>query len=138
MGVRYLLDTNICIYLRQNRTPEVTARFQRLRPGDAGVSVLTYGELAYGAERSRQRTQALESLARLVSLLPVLALPEDAGAAYGDIRAALESRGEMIGGNDLWIAAHAKAAGLVLVTNDEREFRRVPDLKVQNWTRRSS
>jgi tRNA(fMet)-specific endonuclease VapC len=138
MGARYLLDTNICIYLRQNRTPEVTARFQRLQPGDATLSVITYGELAYGAERSRQRTQALESLARLVSLLPVLGLPEDAGAAYGEIRAALESRGEMIGGNDLWIAAHAKAARLVLVTNNERAFRRVPELKVQNWTTRSS
>jgi tRNA(fMet)-specific endonuclease VapC len=138
MGARYLLDTNICIYLRQNRPPEVTARFQRLQAGDAVLSVITYGELAYGAERSRQRTQALESLARLVSLLPVLPLPPDAGAAYGEIRAALESRGDMIGGNDLWIAAHAKAAGLVLVTNNEREFRRVPDLKVQNWATRVS
>jgi tRNA(fMet)-specific endonuclease VapC len=138
MGARYLLDTNICIYLRRNRPPEVTARFQRLQAGDAVLSVITYGELAYGAERSRQRTQALESLARLVSLLPVLPLPPDAGDAYGEIRAALESRGEMIGGNDLWIAAHAKAAGLVLVTNNEREFRRVPDLKLQNWTTRVS
>jgi tRNA(fMet)-specific endonuclease VapC len=65
-------------------------------------------------------------------------LPEDAGTANGEIRAALESRGAMIGGNDLWIAAHAKAAGLVLVTNNEREFRRVPDLKVQDWATRSS
>lgn len=138
MGARYLLDTNICIYLRQNRPPEVTARFRRLQHGDAVLSVITYGELAYGAERSRQRMQALESLARLVSLLPVLPLPEDAGAAYGEIRAALESRGDTIGGNDLWIAAHAKAAGLVLVTNNEREFRRVPDLKLQNWTTRVS
>ncbi len=138
MSARYLLDANICIYLRQNRPPEVTARFQRLQPGDAVLSVITYGELAYGAEPSRQRRQALESLARLVSLLPVLPLPEDAGAAYGEIRAALEPRGEMIGGNDLWIAAHAKAAGLILVTNNEREFRRVPGLKFQNWTSRSS
>jgi tRNA(fMet)-specific endonuclease VapC len=140
MGARYLLDTNTCIYLGQHRSSqvnaEVTARFQRLQAGDAVLSVITYGELAYGAERSRQRTQALESLARLVSLLPVLPLPEDAGVAYGEIRAALESRGDMIGGNDLWIAAHAKAAGLVLVTNNEREFRRVPDLKLQNWTTR--
>jgi tRNA(fMet)-specific endonuclease VapC len=134
MCARYLLDTNICIYLRQNRPAGVTARFQRLQPGDAVLSVITYGELAYGAERSRQRTHALESLARLVSLLPVLPLPEHSGTVYGEIRAALESRGEKIGGNDLWIAAHARAAGLILVTNNESEFRRVSGLKIQNWT----
>jgi len=133
MAVRYLLDTNICIYLRQNRPPAVTSRFRRLRPGDAALSVVTYGELAYGAERSRQRAQALELLARLVSLLPVLPLPEGAGSVYGEVRAALEAHGQMIGGNDLWIAAHAKAAGLILVTNNQREFRRVPGLRMQNW-----
>jgi tRNA(fMet)-specific endonuclease VapC len=123
MGAQYLLDTNICIYLRQNRPPEVTARFRRLQ----------HGELRYGAERSQRRTAALEALASLVSLLPVLALPEEAGAAYGEIRAALQSRGQMIGNNDLWIAAHAKSANLILVTNNEREFRRVPALRLQNW-----
>ena len=133
---RYMLDTNICIYLRQNRPPEVTARFRRMHHGDVAISVITYGELLYGAERSQQRTRALESLARLVSLVSVLALPEEAAAAYGEIRAALEARGEMIGGNDLWIAAHAKSAGLTLVTNNEREFKRVPGLKIQNWINR--
>jgi len=133
MGAQYLLDTNICIYLRQNRPPEVTARFRRLRHGDAALSVITYGELRYGAERSQKRTAALETLASLVSLLPVLALPEEAGAAYGKIRAELQSRGQMIANNDLWIAAHAKSANLILVTNNEREFRRIPALRIQNW-----
>lgn len=137
MSARYLLDTNICIYLRQNRPPEVTERFRHLQVGDAVLSVITYGELVYGAARSRQRPLALESLARLVSLLMVLPLPETAGAAYGEIRSALEARGEMIGGNDLWIAAHAKAAGLTLVTNNEREFKRIPGLRLQNWAARS-
>ena len=136
MSARFLLDTNICIYLKQNRSQEVVERFRRLQPGEAAVSVITYGELAYGAERSQQRAQALESLAQLASLLPVLPLPEGAGGAYGAIRAALEARGEKIGGNDLWIAAHARSAGLILVTNNEREFRRVPGLKMQNWTAR--
>lgn len=136
MSARYMLDTNICIYLRQNRPPEVTARFRQMHHGDAVLSVITYGELLYGAERSQQRSDALESLARLVSLLPVVPLPEEAAAAYGEIRAALEAHGKMIGGNDLWIAAHAKSAGLTLVTNNEREFKRVPDLKLQNWTSR--
>jgi tRNA(fMet)-specific endonuclease VapC len=94
--------------------------------------------LLYGAERSQQSMRSLESLARLVSLLPVLPLPEEAASAYGEIRATLEKRGEMIGGNDLWIAAHAKSAGLTLVTNNEREFKRVPGLKLQNWASRHS
>lgn len=136
MGARYMLDTNICIYLRQNRPPEVTARFRQMQHGDAVLSVITYGELLYGAERSQQRTHALESLVRLVSLLSVVPLPQEAAVAYGEIRAALEAHGEMIGGNDLWIAAHAKSAGLILLTNNEREFKRVPGLKVQNWTQR--
>jgi tRNA(fMet)-specific endonuclease VapC len=68
--------------------------------------------------------------------LPVVPLPEEAVTAYGEIRAALESRGEMIGGNDLWVAAHAKFAGLTFVTNNEREFKRVPGLKLRNWISR--
>ena len=135
MSARYLLDTNICIYLRRSQPPQLVERFRQLQPGDAALSVVTYGELAYGAARSQQRVRAQESLARLISFLPVLPLPGDAGVTYGEIRAALETKGEMIGGNDLWIAAHVKAADLILVTNNEREFRRVPGLKVQNWTR---
>jgi tRNA(fMet)-specific endonuclease VapC len=136
MGGPYMLDTNICIYLRQNRPPEVTARFRQMQHGDAVLSVITYGDLLYGAGRSQQRGHALESLAQLVSLLSVVPLPEEAAAAYGEIRAMLEARGERIGGNDLWIAAHAKSAGFTLVTNNEREFKRVPGLKLQNWTKR--
>jgi tRNA(fMet)-specific endonuclease VapC len=133
MAAQYLLDTHICIYLRQNRPPEVAARFRRLQHGDAVLSVITYGELRYAAERSQRRAAALASLASVVSLLPVLPLPEEAGAAYSEIRAALESRGQVIGNNDLWIAAHAKSASLILVTNNEREFRRIPALRIQNW-----
>jgi tRNA(fMet)-specific endonuclease VapC len=133
MEVRYLLDTNICIYIRQSRPEGVLRRFRKLRPGEAGLSVITYGELLYGAAKSAQRTAALERLRELVRVLPALALPENAGETYGSIRTELESRGEMIGNNDLWIAAHAIAAGLVLVTNNEKEFRRVRGLKLQNW-----
>jgi tRNA(fMet)-specific endonuclease VapC len=136
MSARYMLDTNICNYLRQNRPPEVTARFRKMQQGDAVLSVITYGELLYGAERSQHRTHALESLARLVSFLSVLPLPGEAAAAYGEIRARLEAHGETIGGNDLWIAAHAKSVGVILVTNNEREFKRIPGLKLQNWVSR--
>ncbi|HEY1075571.1 MAG TPA: type II toxin-antitoxin system VapC family toxin [Fontimonas sp.] len=131
---RYLLDTNICIYIRQKRPPAVLARFEKLKAGDATLSVVTYGELLYGAQKSQQRDIALARLSDLVSLLPVLPMPVETAGHYGEIRAVLERRGEAIGGNDLWIAAHAKAAGLILVTNNEREFKRVPGLKVQNWT----
>lgn len=130
---KFLLDTNICIYIRQKRPPKVLARFEKLKAGEACLSIITHGELLYGAEKSEQRDVALARLADLVTLLPVLTLPEAAAKAYGEIRAYLESRGEVIGGNDLWIAAHAKSAGLVLVTNNEKEFKRVPGLKVQNW-----
>jgi len=134
MEPRYLLDTNICIYIRQKRPDEVLRRFRKLRPGEAVLSVITYGELQYGAANSEQRVSALERLRELVNLLPALSLPETAGEVYGLIRAQLESKGEMIGNNDLWIAAHAIAARLTLVTNNKKEFRRVRGLKLQNWT----
>jgi len=97
------------------------------------LSVITYGELVYGVGRSQFREQARGQLTELVSLLPVIGLPMRAGDFYGSIRATLAAEGDMIGNNDLWIAAHAKAAGLILVTNNEREFRRIAGLEIQNW-----
>jgi tRNA(fMet)-specific endonuclease VapC len=132
MEPRYLWDTRICIYIRQRRPQEVLRRFHRLRAGEVALSVITYGELLYRAAKSAHRSAAIERL-QLVRLLPALALPEGAGETYGSIRAELESKGEMIGNNDLWIAAHALAAELTLVTNNEKEFRRVRGLRVQNW-----
>jgi tRNA(fMet)-specific endonuclease VapC len=97
------------------------------------LSVITYGELVYGAEKSQFREQARKQLAELTGLLPIIELPLRAGEFYGAIRAALATEGGMIGNNDLWIAAHAKAASLILVTNNEREFRRIQGLEIQNW-----
>jgi tRNA(fMet)-specific endonuclease VapC len=128
-----MLDTNICIYIRQKRPPEVLERFRSLHRGESVMSVVTYGELRAGVEKSRAREQAVGILDELTALIPVQALPATAGIAYGAIRAALERRGDVIGNNDLWIAAHARAADLTLVTNNEREFKRVPGLKVENW-----
>jgi tRNA(fMet)-specific endonuclease VapC len=133
VDARYLLDTNICIYIRHERPEAVLRRFRRLRQGEAALSVITYGELLYGAAKSKQRVEALDRLRELLHWLPALPLPETAAEAYGTIRAELASKGEMIGNNDLWIAAHAVATGLTLVTNNEKEFRRVPGLKMQNW-----
>jgi tRNA(fMet)-specific endonuclease VapC len=133
MAVRFLLDTNICIYIRRQRPPAVLSRFRQLQPGEAVLSVITYGELVYGAEKSQFREQARRQLAELAALLPVMELPMRAGEFYGSIRAALAAEGGMIGNNDLWIAAHARTAGLILVTNNEREFRRIQGLEIQNW-----
>jgi tRNA(fMet)-specific endonuclease VapC len=133
MEARFLLDTNICIYIRREKPEEVLKRFRTLRRGEAVLSVITFGELLYGAAKSVKRTETLRELEELAQLLPVLPLPHAAAESYGTIRAELELAGRMIGNNDLWIAAHAKAEGLTLVTNNEREFRRVRGLKVQNW-----
>ena len=135
MNPRFLLDTNICIYIRRRRPPEILQRFRRLQVGEAAISVITFGELIYGAEKSEQREAAMRQLEELASLLPVLPLPADAGRRYGALRAELEAGGRVIGNNDLWIAAHAKAAKLILITNNEREFKRVSGLEVQNWAK---
>ena len=133
MPTRFMLDTNICIYIQRRKPMEVLARFQKLKPGDAAISVITWGELLYGAEKSQKSKMALQLLEEFKTFVPVLALPENAGKTYAEIRAALETKGKLIGNNDLWIAAHAKAAGLTVVTNNEREFKRVKGLKIQNW-----
>jgi tRNA(fMet)-specific endonuclease VapC len=130
---RYLLDANIVIYIRQKNPEAVMRRFSRLRPGEAAISVIAYGELIYGAMKSARRESALAQLRELSTLMPALPMPETAAETYGVIRADLAARGEIIGNNDLWIAAHAIASGLTLVTNNEKEFRHVRALKVQNW-----
>jgi tRNA(fMet)-specific endonuclease VapC len=137
MAPRYLLDTNICIYIRRRRPREVLTQFLQLKTGEAALSVVTYGELVYGMMKlhAPPPRQSVEQLDEFVSLIGVMPLPVDAGRKYGEIRSFLETKGEIIGGNDLWIAAHALSADLILVTNNEREFRRVPDLKIENWTK---
>ena len=133
MAPRFLLDTNTFIYVRRRRPPHVMARFDKLRVGEAALSVITYGELIFGAEKSVDRTKQVAELDGLTALIPVLPLPPDAARIYGTIRATLQEKGEMIGSNDFWIAAHAMAVDLTLVTNNEREFRRVRGLKIENW-----
>ena len=133
MTARYLLDTNICIYVAREKPPEVAAKFAELQPGEAGISVVTWGELRFGAEKSRRRREVLAMLDEFASLVPVMPMPRTAGDHYAGIRAGLESAGTPIGNNDLWIAAHALAAEITLITNNGREFRRVPGLRVENW-----
>ena len=128
-----LLDTNICIYIARSQPATVARRFARAAPGTLGISIITWGELCFGAAKSRDRSRVntlLEKFSRLVAILP---LPLEAGLNYGEVRAALEKAGKPIGNNDLWIAAHALTLGVPLVSNNAREFERVPGLKLQNW-----
>ncbi len=133
MAAPYLLDTNICIYIARHHPPGVRKRFASLRPGEAAMSMITYGELRFGAEKSQQPQQALERLERLAELIPAEAPPLAAAEHYARLRARLERAGKPIGGNDLWIAAHALAEGLILVTNNMPEFQRIDGLRVENW-----
>ncbi len=135
MAPSYLLDTNICIYIHHRRPPQVIERFKRVKSGKAVISVVTYGELLFGARKSRQQVEALQIIDEFASTVGVMPMPVQAAAIYGDLRAGLEAKGEMVGGNDLWIASHAMAEGLILVTNNEREFKRVPGLNVENWVK---
>lgn len=132
--MRYMLDTNICIYLINRRPPKVIEHFNRLEIGDIGVSSVTVAELAYGVAKSgsERNRAALEAF-----LLPLEIADFDQKAAwkYGKIRSALELVGKPIGPFDTQIASHALALGCVVVTNNLREFQRVPGLKVENWAK---
>lgn len=130
---RYLLDTNICIYIAKHKPAAVRERFSQHDSRDLAISVVTLGELRFGAEKSQAREQALEVIATLCRRVSVRELPVSAGEHYGRIRAELQRAGRVIGNNDLWLAAHALAEDLVLVTNNSREFERVPGLRVENW-----
>jgi tRNA(fMet)-specific endonuclease VapC len=130
---RYLLDTNICIYIKNHRPPEVLARFSKLPHGKVAMSAITYGELCFVAEKSSKPKESRHILEQLTALIPVLPLGESTSTHYGKIRQHLQASGKPIGNNDLWIASHALANKLILVTNNVAEFERVPGLRVENW-----
>lgn len=134
MTPRYMLDTNICIYIAKQQPPKVKARFDGMKPGEVVMSAITYGELYYGASKSRQSSAAFSQLQLSVCDVPVLPVDLEAAKVYGEVRSILEKKGQLIGNNDLWIGAHALALGVILATNNEREFRRIPRLAVENWT----
>lgn len=133
MALSYLLDTNICIYIAKQKPIAVLDKFKSLAIGTVGMSAITYGELRYGAEKSQHRIKTLRILEELTNFIPPLPMPTDAAKHYGHIRSALEKKGQVIGNNDLWIAAHALALNVAVVTNNLKEFKRVPKLKTENW-----
>ena len=133
MILEYLIDTDTFIYIKNHKPPRVLEHFNGLKPGSVGISVITYGELFRGAERSEYKQQNHDNLRGIFRLIPIQPLPIDAGMNYGIIRSSLEKQGNTIGGNDFWIAAHAVTLGLTLVTNNTREFKRVAGLSIENW-----
>lgn len=132
MPASHLLDTNILSHLIKDPQGPATAHLAALAPDAACTSVIVACELRYGAAKraSPSLTQRVEAL---LKHLPVLPLDGEAERHYGDIRATLEAQGQIIGGNDLLIAAHCRALDLTLVTNNLREFQRVPGLRLENW-----
>ena len=130
---RYLLDTNICIYIANGRPAAVRDRFDSHTLPELAMSIITLGELRFGAEKSPSRERALATITQLAQMVQTHALPLAAADHYGRIRATLQKQGLTIGNNDLWLAAHALAEGWVVVTNNTREFDRVPGLQVENW-----
>lgn len=132
----YLLDTNIISYFLRGASTALNQRILDSAPDTLAISIISAGELRYGLRRlkpSRRANELARQLDALLSAVAVQALPAAAAQHYGDIRAQLESRGTPIGGNDLWIAAHALAQDMTLVTNNIREFERVASLRLENW-----
>ena len=131
--LKYMLDTNIVIYVIKRRPPALRQVFNQ-HVGQIGISTITFAELMHGVEKSSVPERNLRTVEDFVSRMEVLPYDSDAALHYGDIRADLERKGTTIGVNDLHIAGHARSAGLVLVTNNSREFERVEGLRVIDWT----
>jgi len=131
--MQYLLDTNICIYLIKKRPPQVIERLRRMSPADIGISTITVSELQYGAAKSERPEANREALGKFLTAFELVPWGVDAALHCGEIRANLERDGRPIGAMDLLIAAHARSLGVVLVTNNVREFERVPGLCLENW-----
>ena len=131
---RYMLDTDTCSYIMKRSNEMVLTRLQAVPVTAVCILVITKSELLYGVEVSPRRTQDATALRAFLPHVEVLEYPDDTATHYAQIRADLKNRGEMIGANDLFIAAHARSLGLRLVTNNTAEFGRVKGLTVENWT----
>jgi tRNA(fMet)-specific endonuclease VapC len=131
--MRYLLDTNICIYIIRHHPPQVIDRLKACGIGDVAISSITLAELEYGVAKSSRPEQNREALLNFAAPLEIIPFDDQASVHYGEIRAGLERSGQPIGAMDLLIAAHARSIPLTLATNNTREFARIPRLLVENW-----
>jgi tRNA(fMet)-specific endonuclease VapC len=134
----YLIDTNICIYLIKRRDRELQRHFEQYQPYDMGVSAVTVAELQYGVAKSRHIDRNRHALLRFLTPFEILPFDDRDAEQFGVLRALLEARGHPIGPYDVEIASQALARQLTLVTNNDREFLRVPGLRVEDWTARQN
>ena len=133
--MRCLIDTNICIYIINQHPVEVIKKFKKINIGDIGISSITVSELQYGVSKSKHKEINQQRLSEFLFPMSILAFDENAAKCYGDIRYQLEKQGQIIGTLDLLIAAHAISEQLIIVTNNDKEFRRIHDLPVENWVK---
>ena len=131
--IKYMLDTNICIYIIKQKPENVIERFRQTPVSDIGVSCITLSELEYGVLKSAKPEQNKLALAQFMAPIEICAYDDVAAQHYGKIRSYLEKQGTPIGSLDMLIAAHARALNSVLITNNETEFKRVSSLKIENW-----
>lgn len=132
--MKYMLDTNIVIFVIKKRSADIIKRFLEHEPEDICISSITYAELLHGVENSNAREKNKLALAMFLSGIQIVPFDMAAAEAYGRIRADLQRKGTPIGPMDTLIAAHAKSLGLIVVTNNTREFSRVQDLDLEDWT----
>jgi len=133
--MKYLIDTNICIYIINKRPVAVIEKFKQFELGEIGISTITVSELQYGAAKSIYRKKNEVRLQEFLSPFEIVAYDQTAAEVYGDIRFQLEKLGRPIGPLDLLIAAQAISQDFVLITNNEKEFKRLKKLKVENWAK---
>ena len=131
--MKYLIDTNICIYIMNKRPIDVIRKFKQFEPGEISISSITVSELQYGVEKSVQQKKNRLRLEEFMAPFRILPYDEFAAKTYGAVRFQLEKQGQPIGPLDLLIAAHALSQKLTLVTNNDKEFKRIKNLKVENW-----
>ena len=129
----YLLDTDICIYILNERPPKVSQKFREVRAENIALSSITIAELLYGAEKSRSGERNRRALAQFMAALGTADFTADVARVYARLRVSLERQGTPIGPLDTLIAAHALSLNATLVTNNTREFSKVPDLPLENW-----
>jgi len=132
--MKLMLDTNICIYIIKQQPPTVLNRFLEYQIGDIGISSITLSELRYGVAKSKYKEKNTKALDEFIIPLEVVPFDEGAALVYGDVRASLENAGTPIGSMDYLIAAHALSLGVTFVTNNTREFKRIPNLALADWT----